>query len=236
MTGWEVEYLEKIERAHGTKSFRFEKPRTLTYLPGQYFFLTIPKPEGEEGVLMHHFTFSDSPRAPFVEFTTRVRESEFKQRMDSLEPGTKVRITQIHGEFTIKGHMKKVVFLAGGIGITAARSNIRYALEVNTPVDIVLLHQNKDEAATAFKKEFHNLSTEHDNFNAYYMMSRPEKTWSGAKGHISSAFIKSKVPDQNERFFFISGPPAYNEAMKKVLAEEVGVSEERIITENFLGY
>ncbi|RMF90891.1 MAG: hypothetical protein D6733_02720, partial [Methanobacteriota archaeon] len=56
---WEVPLVEKIERAAGTKSFRFSRPPDLNYLPGQYFFIYIPRED--VGELLHHFSFSSSP-------------------------------------------------------------------------------------------------------------------------------------------------------------------------------
>jgi ferredoxin-NADP reductase len=232
MKGWEVQLIDKIERAEGTNSFRFNRPRDFEYRPGQYFFISIPK---EERHLMHHFSFSSSPtEKDHIEFTTRVRDSEFKQTMDSLPIGSKVNITEVHGEFTLEERMKKTAFVCGGIGITATRSNIRWADDTKADVDIVLLYANHNLEAAAFQKELEELSGNH--VNVVHILSEPGEGWTGPKGHIDAGFIKANVPDLRERRFFVSGPPAMVESIRKLLEDELVVQKERIKLENFLGY
>lgn len=232
MKGWDVRYIEKIERAVGTKSFRFERPKDFDYLPGQYFFVSIPK--GKERWLLHHFSFSSSPTEPHIEFTTRMRDSEYKNTMDSLPYGIIVRITEVHGDFTVGEKMKKVAYVCGGIGITPARAMIRWAADTEADIDIVLLYANRNLASTAFREELDEMSGER--LKAVHILSRPEEGWTGPSGHIDSNFVRAQVPDWKERYFFVSGPPAMVDAIRKVLKEDVGVQQDQIKLENFLGY
>jgi ferredoxin-NADP reductase len=232
MVGWEVRLIDKIERAEGTVSFRFNRPPDLDYLPGQYFFISIPK-DGRR--LMHHFSFSSSPsEAGHIEFTTRIRDSEFKQKMVNLPSGTKIQITEVHGEFTVKEDMRKVAFVCGGIGITAAISNIRWAAETKATLDIVLLYANRNLSGTAFREDLEKISNQ--KLRVVHILSKPDEGWKGTTGHIDAEFVKAQVPDWKERFFFVSGPPAMVEAIVKVLKDGVGVDGGMIKTENYLGY
>jgi ferredoxin-NADP reductase len=231
MKGWDTLYLEKIERAEGTKSFRFECPEDLNYLPGQYFFISIPK---ESSQLIHHFSFSSSPTEPHIEFTTRMRDSEFKRTIDSLRPGSTVHIREVLGDFTLDETMKKVVYLCGGIGITPARSTIRWAADTKSNVDIVLLYANRDQSSTAFRKELDTLSGKH--LRVFHILSQPEKDWKGSTGHIDAEFVRTSVPDWRKRNYLVSGPPAMVAAMGKVLQDDVGITTAQIKMENFLGY
>lgn len=65
---------------------------------------------------------------------------------------------------------------------------------------------------------------------------RLEVGWSGRSGHINSQIIKEEIPDYIGRRFYICGPPAMVEAMKKILSDELALSRENIATENFVGY
>jgi ferredoxin-NADP reductase len=184
---------------------------------------------------VHHFSFSSSPsESKFIEFTTRIRESEFKQTIDAMAFGTMVQLSEIHGEFTLDNSMKKVAFVCGGIGITAAFSNISWAAETNSEVELILLYANHNQRAIAFKKEIEGLIG--DRFKAVHILSKPEEGWKGLTGHINADFVRTQVPDWKDRIFFVSGPPAMVEAIKKVLLEGVGIPEDKIKTENFLGY
>jgi len=233
MKVWETDFIGKIERAEGTKSFRFTRPRDFSYLPGQYFFVEVEGLDGRR--LVHHFSFSSTPTNPdFVEFTTRIRESEFKAAIDNLPIGTRVFISEIHGEFTLTDSIKKAVFIAGGIGITAALSNILWANATNAEIDIILIYANRNQESIAFKSELENLTG--DRFKTVHILSQPENGWTGATGHIKSDFIVSQVPDLDERVFFVSGPPAMVETIKKILTDEIKIGDVKIKTENFLGY
>jgi ferredoxin-NADP reductase len=47
------------------------------------------------------------------------RPSGFKDRLAALKPGDSILATQLSGEFTLPGlRVKKLAFLAGGVGIT----------------------------------------------------------------------------------------------------------------------
>ena len=233
MKVWETNFIEKIERAVGIKSFRFERPSDLSYLPGQYFFVEVEDADGRR--LVHHFSFSSTPtNLDFIEFTTRIRESEFKQAIDEMHVGATVFLSEIHGEFTLTDSIKKAVFICGGIGITAAFSNILWAAATNMDIDLALLYANRNQETIAFKSELDAL--EEKRLRVSHILSHPDEGWNGATGHIDADFIKHQVPDLNERVFFISGPPAMVSFTEKILREDLKTPEEKIKTENFLGY
>jgi ferredoxin-NADP reductase len=229
---WNVELTDVIERTSEIKSFRFNVPENLSYLPGQFFFVYIPV-EGE-GNMMHHFSFSSSPSEPFIEFTTRIRDSPFKNRLNQLEIGTYVQITSVSGQFTITEKMDKIVFVCGGIGITAARSNIKSVFDSDSKIDILLLYGNRNVNNIAFKEDLEKISSE--NIKIFHILFDPEEDWEGPKGQINAEFISSSVPDLMERIWFISGPPAMVESIKDIIVSVLCVPEGKVKTENYVGY
>ena len=232
MSGWKTKFIDKIERAESTKSFRFEKPEDFEYISGQYFFIMIPGVDGR--MLMHHFSFSSSPTENHIEFTTRIRDSEYKQALEKLPIGVEVDITEVQGDFVVSPRMKKVAFFCGGIGITPAMSTAKWVFDTHADVDIILLYANRNQAGTAFKDELEKLSGR--KLKVTHILSKPEEDWKGATGYINMEFVKESVPDWKERTFFVSGPPPMVEAIKKVLTDDLGVIETKIKAENFLGY
>ena len=59
---------------------------------------------------------------------------------------------QIAGDFTLPDDPEqKLVFIAGGIGITPFRSMLKYLLDTNQRRDIVLLYANKTANEIAYK-------------------------------------------------------------------------------------
>jgi len=232
MPEWNVKLTDKIVRTTNITSFRFDHPEGLSYLPGQFFFVYIPTEV--KGNMMHHFSFSSSPSEPFIEFTTRIRDSPFKNRLNQLEIGTIVKIATVSGQFTIAEEMKKIVFVCGGIGITAARSNIKWVIDSQTNVDIILLYGNRNSNNIAFKHEFEHISK--DKFKMFHIFSDPEEGWEGPKGFINAEFISSSVVDLTDRIWFISGPPTLVKSIKTILTIVLNIPEGKIKTENYVGY
>ena len=232
MPEWNAKLTDKIERTSDITSFRLDPPEGLSYLPGQFFFIYIPSEV--EGSMMHHFSFSSSPSETYIEFTTRIRDSPFKKRLNQLKIGTIIKIASVSGQFTITEAMEKIVFACGGIGITAARSNIKWNLDSHSNIDLILLYGNRDSNNIAFKDELEHISEE--NFKIFHILSDPEESWDGPKGFINAEFISSSVLDLAERIWFISGPPGMVKAIKNILTTVLNVPEGKIKTENYVGY
>lgn len=233
MGEWEVGFLGKKDRATATKTYAFERPSDLEYLPGQFFFVEIPSDVPGE-TLRHHFSFSSSPTEPNIEFTTRLTGHEFKNAMDALAPGTRVRISGPLGDFIAKPSMRKVAYVVGGIGVTTARSTIRWALDSGADLDIALIYGNRNRASTAFRDELDTVRSER--IRIFEVLSDPDEGWTGIAGHIDAGIVRAAVRDWPERYFFVSGPSSMVESLKRMLADEVGVQGDRLLTEDFLGY
>ena len=60
--------------------------------------------------------------------------------------------------------------------------------------------------------------------------------WLGERGFITAKMVKRKVENIGELTFYIAGPPAFNQAMKKMLLKSLSVKKERLVMESFSGY
>ena len=227
-----TELIKVIERAEGTKSFRFNRPKEYSYQPGQFFFINIP---GKEGMLRKHFSFSSAPNENFLEFTTRMTGSEYKNVLDALKRGTMVELGAPLGNFTLRPGVNKIVFLSGGIGVTPILSICKHATNKQLPVNMVIFYGNRNVSATAFMKELDELTQANKRLKVVHTMSDPGDDWTGRTGRINDDLIKEEAPDWHERTFYISGPPGMVAAMKG-LTEKMALSSEQLITENFTGY
>ena len=234
MVTFETEVSDIIQRTHNVKSLRFKKKEDVDFKPGQFFFVTIKIGEEER---TKHFAFSNSPtEKEYIEFTKKLTDSEFSKALDQLTTGDWAGLKMPYGSFAFEGEYKKIAFLSGGIGITPIRSICKYVVDKKLDTDIILLYGNRTSKDIVFKEDFDAMRKGHSQLKVTHVLSQGDSGWEGKRGHIDSRLIKEEIPDYSERRFYICGPPLMVEAMKKILLDELNLSAEQIIIENFTGY
>lgn len=229
----ETKIKEIIPRTHNVKSFRLELKEDIDFKAGQFLSVSLKA----EKDLTRYLSISNSPTEKgYIEFTKKITGSEFSQTLDKVKPGDGVRIKYPYGAFTFEGEYKKIAFLSGGIGITPIRSITRYAIDKKLDTDIVLLYANRTTKDIAFREDFDAMQKEYFKLKIVHILSQAEAEWQGKTGHINGQMIKEEIPDYAQRKFYLCGPPAMVEAMKRIILEELALTRENTITENFAGY
>lgn len=227
--------IGKTPRVSDVVTFRFERPAGYEYRPGQWFVITFAGPDGP---LDHHFSHSSSPTESWLEFTTRLRDSEFKAALRDLEPGAEVELEAPFGSFTLAPGIEPVVFLAGGIGITCVRSILRSCAD--NPGDtgrrqITLIFANRSEDAIPFQEELAEMEAELPAFRVVHVLSRAGESWEGHRGHISADILDRELPAPRRWTYHASGPPGFVGAMGELLQTR-GVDADNVKFERFDGY
>ncbi|NLE73093.1 MAG: FAD-dependent oxidoreductase [Actinobacteria bacterium] len=223
-------FTEKIPLVGDLAGFRFVKPEGFTYSAGQWFTITIPSPSGP---LKKPFTYSSSPTEPFLQLTTRLSGSDFKNALDSLTPGAPVDMQGVFGNFTLKPGLTKLAFLAGGIGVTPIRSILRYLTDTGGGgLEIVVFYGNLDEDNIPFKGEFDEFEQKLPGVRVVHVLSQPADDWAGYKGFITAEVIGRELGDAAAWTFYTSGPPPMVAAMRTAL-ETLAVPPERQVEESF---
>lgn len=227
--------IERVARGGDVVTFRFERPAGHEYQAGQWFAITIPGPSGP---LDHHFSYSSSPTEPWVELTTHVRDSEFKQTMAKLKLGTEVEVEGPYGSFILAPGPEPAVFLAGGIGVTCVRSILRKhvdMLEDPPGRRIVVVHANKSEEAMPFREELSRMEVDAPGLRVVHILSHADSTWRGHRGHIDADLLGRELCGGEPWVYYASGPPGFVAGMMDML-QGLGVTPSRIRTERFDGY
>jgi ferredoxin-NADP reductase len=231
---FETHVKEVIPRTYNVKSFRFPRPETLSYKPGQFLFVTIRAEDGKE--LSKPFSISSSPtEKTHIEFTKKLSESEFSTALKALKKGDWARIDAPYGKFTFDGEHEKIGLLGGGIGITPLKSICRYCTDKRLNTKITLLYGNRSENDIVFRKEFETMQKQNENLKVVFILNEPSSGWKGATGFISAELIKKEIPDYKETVFYTCGPPAMVEAMEKLI-EQLGLPKAQLNREYFAGY
>ncbi len=227
---YKASLIKSTELNYIIKSFRFTRASEFDFKAGQFFYIRLNKN------LLKHFTLSNSPtEKDYIQLTTKMTGSEFKNALNALKPGDQVDINGPYGEFTYDTNFKKIAFLSGGIGITPIRSICRYITDNEIDCEITLVYGNNQERDIVFKKEFDEMISRNSKLKVVHVLSNPGPEWTGHKGFITKDIVKHEIPDLKERVFYTCGPPAMVLAMNNVL-DELKVEKQNIKLENFVGY
>ena len=230
---------EKKEVARSTLLVTFDLlGEDVDFRPGQYFFVTLPDiGHQDRRGLRRHITVVTSPNEKGVlGLATRMRDSAFKQSLGELPVGAEVEVEAPRGRFVLPDDASRpLVFVAGGIGITAFRSMLRYIREERLPYHVTLIYSNRDRESTAFLDELRELEQELPALRLILTMTQ-DPGWGGETREIDAQFFKDYLGDRlNELTFMVAGPPGMTEGVQHAL-EEAGVSQENVIAERYSGY
>ncbi|HJX59222.1 hypothetical protein A2V61_00025 [Candidatus Woesebacteria bacterium RBG_19FT_COMBO_47_8] len=239
-----LKLVKKQDEAKGTVSFFWEPEKKVSYLPGQFFYFTLPSlkypdPRGAT----RHFTISSSPTEEgFFRLSTRIREeSGYKKTLNELPLGTGIEGEGPNGTFLLdEGDTGPHVFFAGGIGITPFRSIIKFVVDKNLNIPIHLIYSNSIPEEIAFRKEIEEWQAGHPNIKVDMAVSKPEESkekWEGLTGRIDENLIGKLLPNIGSlnSIFWISGPPAMVDAVEDLLGK-LGVTSNKVRSEKFTGY
>ena len=225
---------EIIQRTPGVTSIRVFHEGLRPFKPGQ-FMQVILKPGVKD--YARWLSISNSPtERGYLEFTKKITESGFSKGLKSLRINDRLLIRYPFGKFTFEGECERIAYLSGGIGITPIRSMVKYIVDKKLRTDVYLFYANRTEADIAFKEDFDKMQSEHPNVKVEHVLSQAAASWQGRRGVINAETIKDCLPDYRQRKFYICGPPGMVKAMRELLAEDLKIKQDSIITENFTGY
>lgn len=161
----------------------------------------------------HPFSLSKMYDGKEIRITIK-NEGDFTAKAKDFRPGTKVLIDGPNGIFTEKVCAnKKVLFIAGGVGITPIRSLIEAM--VKKEKDISLVYGNRAKKDIIFLDELEKLC-EVKHFPIFHVLSGQE-SWTGMKGRIDIEKVRVLAPDFMERDIFLCGPPPMMNSLKSQL-------------------
>ena len=230
---FETKLQEIIPRTHDVTSFRFSRPASLEYKPGQFLFITIKQGEKE---LSKHFSFSSSPTEyNHIEFTKKFTDHDYSLALKAAKVGDWARIDAPYGQFTFEGEYSKIALLGGGIGITPFMSICRNASDKVLNSKITLFYGCRTENDLTFRKELEELAQKNSNLKLVFLVTEPTPQWKGISGIINAEMVMQQLPDYKENMFYTCGPPPMVEAMEKLVLN-LGLPKEKLKREYFTGY
>ncbi len=229
--------LERIEQAASDAyDFVFSTDRKFAFEAGQYLEWTLDMPRSDNRGNRRYFTLASAPTEDQVRLGVKFypKASAFKRALGAMEPGDTIHAAQVAGSFTLpSSRKKKLVFVAGGIGITPFRSMLQYLIDNGEARPITVLYGNERSEDIAYRDVL-DAARRRLGIETYYAVARDAERGQ-YPGYIDARLIRHAVPDYRERTFYISGPQPMVVALRKVL-RSMGVRRSRIKVDFFPGF
>jgi NAD(P)H-flavin reductase len=186
--------------------------------------------------IMHPLSLSSSPTdRNLIEFTKKFTTSEYSMQLKTMKAGDWARIDGPYGKFTCECEYEKILFIAGGIGITPFFSIMKFCTDNQLPTSMILLYGVKNENEIAFKPELEEMQRTNSNLKVTYVVFEPSPNWKGKVGIITGDLVRQEVPDFKDRVFYACGPPGMVIAIQKVVAT-LGLPENQLKLESLVGH
>lgn len=223
---------QKLQISPDTMDFIFKPPFKLAFEPGQYMEWTLDHPKPDSRGNGRYFTIASSPTEDTLRLGVKIQEnaSSYKNAMKNMNKLTPIVASQLAGDFTLPvDKNKKLVFMAGGIGVTPYRSILKYLIDKRERRDIVLFYSNKKSEDIVYKDIFDQAYTVLG-IRTIYSITDTEAVpegWTGKTGRIDAKTISEEVPDFAERTFYLSGPHGMVTAYEQVL-KDMGIPGDKL--------
>lgn len=230
---------QKLQYGIDIIDFVFKPTEKFNFIPGQYLEWTLPHRGVDSRGNRRYFTIASSPTEQSLHLGVKFypQGSSFKKALAAIDTNTPIMAGQLAGDFTLpENPEQKLVFIAGGIGITPFRSMIKYCIDANQPRPIVLLYANKLFSEIAYADVFEEARS--IGIKTVYTLTDTQQIpahWQGKTGRISSEMIKEEIPDYRERIFYLSGPHQMVTGFEATL-KNMGIPSSRIKKDFFPGF
>ena len=235
-----LRFKKATQLAPDTGEFVFEPDMPMRFKPGQYLEWTLGHDKVDMRGNRRYFTIASSPTEKEMKLGVKFYEkpSSFKTALAMMKEGDTLIASQLSGDFVMpRNKNKKLVFVAGGIGVTPFRSMIKYLVDTGERRDIVLFYSARTEEDLAYKDLLDEASKIIGLKVIYVVNELKNKTlpWTGRIGRLDEKMIKEEVKDYQNRIFYISGPPSLVSGMAKTI-QGMGLGRGQIKTDFFPGF
>ena len=236
---YDMRLIEKTMITEEILTFQCEKPQTYEFSAGQYCFITLPeKGMQDERGLRRHLSITSSPTENDLSFATKLSQSAFKRTLSEMSVGETIKIEKPRGRFVLEDETGiRLIFIAGGIGITPFRSMIRYTTDTQAGHAITLIYSSKNKKDALFLDELQAMANMNDHFSLIATMTRVDESeqWRALRGRIDEVMIRENVSGWDQAIYYIAGPPAMVDGMQGML-QGMGIDSENTKIERFIGY
>jgi predicted ferric reductase len=192
--------------------------------PGQFFrwrFLTR-----ELWWQSHPYSLSAMPQPDLMRITVKAR-GDHSGSLANLRPGTRIVAEGPYGAFTPSLTGRRVLFIAGGVGITPIRAMFA-ALPKRMSGGITLLYRASHPRDVVFSRELNAIASDRQAAMHYLIGSREELGYDP----LDADHLQRTVPGLHRYEAYVCGPTGMTQAVVNALVA-AGVPRRRIHHESF---
>ena len=225
-----LELKEKIRLTPEIYDFVFIPDRQIKFTPGQYMEWTLSHEKTDARGNRRYLSLASSPTEKEIRLGVKFGSppSSFKKRLLALSPGQKIVAGQLIGDFTLpKNPKKKLVFIAGGIGITPFRSMIKFLTDTKQKRDIVTIYSSKNSSDFVYQEVLRE-AWDRLGVKTIYVDTRTQ-------GHLDAERLAREIPDYRDRTYYISGSHGVVDAFERFL-RNLHIPKTQIVTDYFPGF
>ncbi|RWC12345.1 MAG: hybrid-cluster NAD(P)-dependent oxidoreductase [Mesorhizobium sp.] len=227
-----------IDETHNVKTFVFSaaSDRMFCFNAGQYVLLRLSI-DGLE--VTRPYSVASPPTRPLdLQITVKRTPGGLVSNWlhDNLRSGDEIRIEGPLGSFKLDGFASaKLLFLAGGSGITPLMSMVRMLTDRAFDLDLRLIYSVRSPRDIIFRSELDALAARFPNLGVTFLCSKGGPSRTGPSGRIDGSMLLRLVPDLAKRAVYTCGPEPYMTALRDGF-DEVGVKPLAYYEESFGGY
>ncbi|MDO8825128.1 NO-inducible flavohemoprotein [Methylophaga sp.] len=216
------------------------------YLPGQYITLKIQLADASQA--MRNYSLSAAPREDYFRISVKKEKTRLPEHddgvvsnrlHDSFNEGDQLLVGPPCGVFTLKLPVatdRRIVFIAGGIGITPLLAMLHHGLAHSPKRPFTLIQLARDNAVLPFYEELSVLARTYENFDWHIRLSQPAPILGTEKlhhsvGRLDTTLLEQLLPDP-QADYYLCGPSEMIKATLSLLQQR-GVDRSAIFTEFF---
>jgi ferredoxin-NADP reductase len=231
----ELELLERERCSPSTVRLRFARRdgRLPPFRPGQYISLAVLR----DGVrTARPYSIASAPGDPLLEILVRDDPEGFvaPYLCHEVQPGWRTTSSGPAGRFFVEPlrDAERLVFVAGGSGITPFMSMLRHEQAQGWPRSITLIYGNRSPDDLPYGAELRSMARANPQLRLALVYSEAPAAKRVRRGFIDRGQILHAVAEPSEHSFFLCGPEPMLALVRAELAA-LGLPRRRVRSERF---
>ena len=174
--------------------------------------------------MSHPYSLSAAPSDKYLRITIKDL-GDHSRKSRHIKPGTRVFVEGPYGAFTAgRATQPHLVMVGGGVGITPIRAMME---EFKNGVEMDVFYRLSKPEELILKDELDYLAAQSNGLTRIWYLVGSRKEYP-----MDAEFIKSYAPRAADSDFYVCGPEALVETVRKA-AEDLGVPKNRFHDEDF---